>query len=353
MTWPIPSYSKKQINEAGRILVDSENSEIIPIDDEKSQWALEVLNNWRSCHGYPINTFQATLRSKLKSIDHNAIVAQRLKRMPSIIGKLQRFDKMQLSRMQDIGGLRAVVSTLDEVRQLEANYQNSTFNHELLRSLDYIEEPKESGYRSVHLVYRYKNSRRQAYDGLCLELQIRTRLQHAWATAVETVGTFLRHALKSSEGPKDWLSFFSLTGSAFAHLEATPPVPKYAGLSKKETFVTVVEQARQLGVKDKLVAYSIAAERVHMDQKKGMYHLVVLSPEQQTVSITNYGRDSLDAASRDYGEVEHSIAKGEPIQAVLVSAGPIESLRRAYPNLFLDTHEFVEHLNRIEAEALF
>jgi putative GTP pyrophosphokinase len=97
-------YSKNQINKAGDILIAPET-----YSDADQEWASQVLANWRACHGYPINTFQATLRQKLKTIDKRAIVAQRLKRAPSIILKLQRFDGMKLARMQDIGGLRAVV----------------------------------------------------------------------------------------------------------------------------------------------------------------------------------------------------------------------------------------------------
>ena len=45
-------------------------------------------------------------------LDKNAIVAQRMKRAPSISLKLQRFDGMRIACMQDIGGLRAIVSTV-------------------------------------------------------------------------------------------------------------------------------------------------------------------------------------------------------------------------------------------------
>jgi putative GTP pyrophosphokinase len=110
-----------------------------------------------------------------------------MKRAPSIVSKLQRFDGMNLARMQDIGGLRAVLGSVSRVRKLEAMYRNSKFRHVLV----YIAHPKSDGYRGIHLIYRYSNSLAPAYDGLSLELQVRTRLQHAWATAVETMGTFL------------------------------------------------------------------------------------------------------------------------------------------------------------------
>jgi putative GTP pyrophosphokinase len=120
MAWPTPEYSRNQVNKAGNILLRAKEHNYKEI-----LWAIDVLDNWRSCHGYPINTFQATLRQKLSLIDSNAIVAQRLKRMFSIIGKLKRFEFMKLARMQDIGGLRAVVSTLDRVNAVDLSIGKS------------------------------------------------------------------------------------------------------------------------------------------------------------------------------------------------------------------------------------
>ena len=151
MAWPTPRFSKSEINKAGSILVSSNP----PPEDHN--WAQEVLTNWRACHGYPINTFQATLRQKLRHVDTNALVAQRLKRAPTIVDKLTRYPKMKLARMQDIGGLRAVMSTIEQVRKLESDYRNSRFKHKLVNSQDYLTHPKADGYRSSHLIYRYKN----------------------------------------------------------------------------------------------------------------------------------------------------------------------------------------------------
>ena len=128
-----PQFSKNEVNRAGEILARPKD---FPLADQV--WASVVLTNWRACHGYPINTFQATLRAKLKNGYGKAIVAQRLKRAPSIILKLQRFDRMRLARMQDIGGLRAVLSSLSRVRRLEKDYKATKFEHELKNSKDYI-----------------------------------------------------------------------------------------------------------------------------------------------------------------------------------------------------------------------
>lgn len=341
MAWPTPNYSRGEVNRAGDTL-------LAPVEDLK-EWldAWTVLSNWRSCHGYPINTFQATLRQKLQNIDNDAIVAQRLKRAVSIVGKLRRLNSMKLSRMQDIAGLRAVVNSLKSVRELHDNYRSSRFKHELVSERNYIQYPKESGYRSIHLVYRYKSATAPAYNGLLIELQIRSKLQHTWATAVETMGVFLDHALKSSEGPKKWLDFFSLAGAAFAHLERTPRVPGYEDLSAGDVFSLTTEQANDLRVREQLSAFTVLADAISQDKMRGKYHLIILRPSTRTVNIRSFPAEHLDIASEEYAKLERAIQQGDAAQAVLVSAGSVDNLKRAYPNFFLDTRSFITQLNRI------
>lgn len=345
MAFPEPKHSRTQVQRAGELLTaaDAEN------DLDKWLDAFLILSNWRACHGYPINTFQATLRTKLKKIDKDALVAQRLKRTPSILNKLKRFPGMSLSRMQDIGGLRAVVSTLPQLRKVHENYKSTVFTHKLVSEFDYVAAPKQSGYRSIHLVYKYKLRKSSPYEGLQIELQLRTKLQHAWATAVETVGTFLEHSLKSSEGPDEWLDFFALVSSAFSHSEKTALVPGYEHLSKDETYRKTIQEATRLGVKDMLIGYSSAVQSIPAGTARGAYYLVELelTGENKNVRITSFSRDKLEEANTRYTQAEREAASGKPMQVVLVSAGSIDSLKRAYPNYFLDTHEFLQQLEKL------
>jgi hypothetical protein len=300
---------------------------------------------------YPINTFQALLRLKLKNIDSDAIVAQRLKRAPSILAKLQRFEGMKLARMQDIGGLRAVVRNVARVRDLEQSYRTARFKHQLASSKNYIDEPKSDGYRSIHLIYRYANKGVPQYDGLSLELQLRTRLQHAWATAVETMGTFLGQALKSGQGEGEWRSFFSTASAALATIERTAPVPGYEGYDRPEVFAAVAKAESRLRVLDKLRGFAIAADRITTERGQGAFHLVVLDSESRRVSIRPYPIARLEQANADYADIEQRTKAGEPIEAVLVSAGPVSALRKAYPNYFLDTQEFIHQIKKVIAET--
>lgn len=357
MTLPKPLYTRGQVNRAGDILraawaVTEDPATAAGVNPDDFFWAYEVLGNWRACHNYPINTFQATLRNRLKSVDRKATVAQRLKRLPSIIGKLVRFPHMELARMQDIGGLRAIVESVAKVRNLEKIYLESKFQHQLVTPhKDYIEHPKPDGYRGIHLVYRYRNELEPAYDGLQLELQLRTRLQHAWATAVETMGTFLGQALKSGQGEGQWRAFFAISGAAIALLEKCPPVPGYERLSEAQTFAQVAEAEANLRVLEKLRGFSVAADQIKKGKGQGAYHLIVLDSSNKSVVLTPYSTARLEEANAAYSKVEKRTQAGEPIEAVLVAAGPVDALKKAYPNYFLDTHEFIRQIERVIRDA--
>jgi putative GTP pyrophosphokinase len=338
MAFVLPKYSRADVNRAGDILIDTGT-----YSDVEQLWASEVLANWRGAHAYPMNTFQPTLRNKLTAIgDTRAIVAQRLKRTPSIVLKLARFHNMRLARMQDIGGLRAVVANVTTVRKLESAYRSAKFKHVLTGSKDYIQEPKDDGYRSVHLIYRYVNKGATEYNGLSLELQIRTRMQHAWATAVETMGTFLGQALKSGQGDTQWRDFFTVASAALAITERAPSVPGYVHKSTDEVFGELAIVEKRLRVLQKLRSFAIAADRITTDKGQGeTYHLIVLDSASRSVSIRPYSLTRLEEANIAYAEIEKRTKEGEPIEAVLVSAGPVDALRKAYPNYFLDTQQFV------------
>lgn len=341
-----PAYSKSQVNRAGDILAR-------PGDYSAAEqlWAEAVLANWRACHGYPINTFQATLRAKLRNGFGETIVAQRLKRAPSIIFKLQRFPGMQLARMQDIGGLRAVLTSVTRVRALEKSYRQSSFEHILTNSKNYMDEPKDDGYRGVHLIYRYENNRAPAYNGLSLELQIRTQRQHAWATAVETMGTFLGQALKAGQGDQPWREFFQKASAALAIVERTAPVPGFESQDRTRVFRDLATSEARLHVLQRLEGFAIATDQITTERGQGAYHLIILDSERRAVSIRPYAVASLQQATMDYAEVERRAQLGEPVEAVLVSAGPVTALRKAYPNYFLDTQAFVREMNNVISEA--
>lgn len=336
--WAIPEFSKKQVNEAGRIILDPNSGLLRRID------ALNVVNNWRSIHGHPLNTFQTTLRTKGRRVDPDVIVAQRIKRLSSIGQKLLRFNTMTLSQMQDIGGCRAIVSDVDAVISLVDSYLESDIKHRLHTHRDYMASPQSTGYRGVHLIYQYYSDRTATYNGLKIEMQFRSQYQHAWATAVEIVGTFTKQALKSSQGEGEWLRFFSLMGSALAYREGTAPVPHtpankadlVAELNILSTSLDAVKRLKNYGTAPTILDDSLLAN--------DHFFLLDLDVKENTLAVTGYKSKDLARAADDYLKVEQQFTGEHPGDAVLVSVESLSSLRRAYPNYFFDTNLFVELL---------
>ncbi len=349
----VPKESKNQINKAGKILISSNSDSQYQFDEIRR--ALDLANRWRACHAYPINTFQATLRLKIRCFEKGSIVAQRLKRMNTIIDKLKRFPTMNLTDMQDIGGIRAILPHVKDVYVLVENYKkNSNLRHKLVNEKDYIANPRENdGYRSYHLIYKYYNKKNPKYDGLKLELQIRSKLQHVWATAVETMGTFLGQALKSRQGDKEWLDFFAIISSAFAYIEKTAIIPRFSKLSKEQTFQEVANAEANLSALEKMKAFTAAVDSIaKKSDKKYFYHLITLYSLEKRVNVKAYDRNSFREAMKDYSDVEELAANpANKIEPVLVAAGPIDSLRRAYPNFFLDIGDFINIVNSIILKA--
>jgi hypothetical protein len=334
--WAEPLYSKSAIDRAGWQYVDPQTGA------QDRETALARINNWRGSHAFPLNTIQVSLRKRAYGLDGDATVAQRIKRLPSIEAKIRRFANMKLSRMQDLGGCRAIMRDMDSLHELYRLYRLGNGKHILDRRDDYIfENLKQSGYRGIHLVYRYRSDRKQTYNGLKIKIQLRTRLQHAWATAVETVGFFTSQALKSSRGEDLWLRFFALMGSKIALMERSPAIPDTPD-QPSELHRELKKLTGKLGVMDRLTAFgqTLQFAEEHIGAKGAKYFILQLDATQQELRVYKFG--NLMAATDYYDALERAAAHEEATDVVLVSVESLAALRRAYPNYFLDTDLFLE-----------
>lgn len=171
-------------------------------------------------------------------------------------------------------------------------------------------------------------------------MQFRSSLQHAWACAVETVGTFTQQALKSSQGEKNWLRFFALMGTAMALREKSQPVPD-TPTTGRDLSSELRDYARKLDVENCLNGYGKALQILEEPSIKGVrYFLVELDAKAKQTRIKGYRQGELEMASKGYLEAEKKISD-EGSNAVLVSVDSIAALRRAYPSYFLDTGMFI------------
>lgn len=334
--WEIPKYTKSEINKAGKIIADSFST---PKEREE---ALKILNNWRAAHAYPLQVICSNLRQK----NPDAIVVQRLKRLESITGKIQRFPEMQLYKMQDLGGCRVIVDTIEQVYEAIDKYKSSRIRHILKREYDYIANPKESGYRSYHMVYQFHSESKDTYNkNMFIEIQFRTKLQHMWATAVEMMGIYTKSNLKSSQGDYDILRFFTLVSSLFAIQEKMPICPNTSDWADE-----LISEIKYLDNKNNIIStlsglnVSINHASNKYNQKdKNLYYIILLNYDKMTVTVKPFKSSNLETATKLYGKIE----QGSNINVVLVSASSFETLRLAYPNYFADISYFVTKLRRV------
>ena len=341
MRYAKPEYLVQEVNKAGLRLVTARDSfDVEDID------AIQIIDNWRAAHAYPAQTFYMALKRHANKVHAKALVAQRIKRLPSIIAKLAREDRMRLSQMQDIGGCRAVVKNAEQVRLLQSRIEGAQWGHEKLNPKDYIEHPKDSGYRSIHLKYKYTGAGNKAdYSGLKIELQLRTMLQHRWATAVEAADTFTKQALKANRGRAEWARFFALMSSIYALRESTPIVPGTP--SRHQDLVNEISDLdARFHMSAIFAGYAAIFPRVEQ-RKDATYFLLILDPVRRIARVRGFKRDESQQANAEYSSIEQSLASDSLTQVVLVSVSSVAALKRAYPNYFLDTKAFLNDLNRV------
>ncbi len=335
--WEISKYSKSEINKAGSIIAYSSSSK------EDRDNALMILNNWRAAHAYPLQVICSNLRSR----NPDAIVVQRLKRLDSITGKIERFPDMSLYRMQDLGGCRVIVDIIDQVYEAVERYKKSRIRHILKREYDYIQNPKESGYRSYHMVYQFHSDKKETYNkNMFIEIQFRTKLQHIWATAVEMMGIYTKSQLKASKGDKDVLRFFVLVSSVFAKMENMSICPNTV-----DDYNILISEIRKIDNKLNLVsrlsALSVAINHTNASKKmKGKgYYVLILNYKDKLLKVRGFSPNQIELATKVYNDIE---ATNNPeVDVVLVSATSFDTLKAAYPNYFTDISQFVDMMRRI------
>jgi hypothetical protein len=200
------NYSKSRVDRAGQILVELLTADNRTLTRRHAELlkAVEITDWWRSEHAKPLSRVAANLRHYTGK-EGKPIVAQRLKKTPTIADKLTREPTTKLSRMADIGGVRAVLPSQAAAYRVAGHLRK---NWTITRFRDYVAEPKVDGYRALHLINRNR--------GRSIEIQLRTSNQDTWANSVEAYSRTFFPGLKFGGGPQSVKDFFLLFGEMFA-----------------------------------------------------------------------------------------------------------------------------------------
>lgn len=340
MSYPTPpDASKSKLNKAGALIASPSTGTLEALE------AQQLVDQFRAAHTWPMLTARVALDTRAKQVSPAALVVQRLKRMPSIVGKLEGGRIRDVASMQDIGGCRAIMPTIDDVMGLRKVYEtprkHRTFSFRLRN--DYIDNPKTNGYRGLHFVGKYDSPKRPEYRGYCVELQFRTQLMHSWATAVEIVDTFAQAGLKASDPNSfdtDWDYFFSYASAAMA-IEEGAPIPDKAPTSARDV------RKKLSDINGKRLVERIEQWSRTMDEDlsvvpKGIYYILSLDFENDSVEVKQYANAS--AADQVYRQLEADSSTSK--DSVLVAGGNISQIKAAYPNYFIDSGRFTAHMRR-------
>ncbi len=342
--FPQPRYSESEVVKAGKALKGD-----VSWDEENVQdlrHVFRVANNWRDSHAYPTHMVRRALIGKMNSGGRKGLTAARLKRMSSIRKKLRGMS-INLNRIQDLGGCRSILASMDDVRSLVQDLVSDFGPHVLHKQSDHITKPKAGGYRSHHLIFRYGAERADAsFAGRLIELQIRSRLQHSWATAVEAIGLFNGDDLKGGNGDPNWLRFFELIASELAIAENCPELD---GAPSHE------DRVREIRDLDKFLSASSALNNLrqivnytdnYYSPEKGNHYLIRYDRDRSSVQLQAFHSALLATAAYDKAEKEARQSSGR-LTVVLVEVSKLNDLMTAYPNYYGDVSIFVENLGRI------
>ena len=343
MQYPeVPRYSKKDVVRAGKVLRqtlrDGEYDDYGLSLDE----AFRIAHNWRDAHSYPMWRVRLELAAKSRRIDPGYVAASRLKRMDAIRRKLRR--PFTLYQLQDIAGCRVILREIEHVNELAGRYLNGYCIHHVNSEDDYLSSPKPDGYRGQHIILKFNGVHERAvFNRQTIELQIRTRLQHAWATAVEAVGLVKGQDIKGGGGDQDWRTFFQLMSSEIADREDCNPVPGFE-LSASERHKQIKDLSRKLKAVKTLesLGKAVRYDEIAYYGEHSRYFLLQYDYETQNVTVRPY--DTFPQGSNDYVLEERKNAQRN---TVLVEIDQVTDLRKAYPNYFLDVKMFTDCLREV------
>lgn len=321
-----PGGSKSRVNAAGYSIRDQRAS----AED------MHVIDEWRAAHRIVLNTFQASLRSRTRG--KQIIVAQRHKRKNTIFHKLMRLPKMELSRMDDVAGCRLIFRSIAELYEFRESFHKARFNHKRKNETDkydYIKRPKPTGYRGIHDVYSYdvRSKNGDQYRGLLLEIQYRTLVQHAWATAVEVIGFITESQPKFQQGDKRYELCMALASEILsrAHEGKTGPFPDYSHGELLQRFEQVDNEIHII----RTLTGLNSSETVYTDSRNS----ILIFKDDGSLEVKSY-KEAPDAL-RELFRLERDFPA---LDVVLVKADTNEEIRMAFKNYFSDAKDFIKLL---------
>jgi len=318
-------------------------------------------DNFREAHNIIIKLFTIELKKVNFSKQH--LTASRNKRIETIISKLCRPEKPKLDRIHDIAGTRIIfenIKSLEDYIDILENTELLNFKEKINEDknrYNYIKNPKSDGYRSIHKVFYYSsnipystlNEKRFNLENKKIELQLRTRLQHIWATTVEiydiinksNIKTGTHNKLETKEG-----LFFKKCSLVFEGIESNDVEKIKININEIFRDKDLVEIYNRLkGIKN--------IKNIQLPKTLGSDEVFILITDLNKGKTTFFTTDPIEKNDKQdtflinasYRRLEEKNTKGEYI-LLLLTLGDIKKLKNVYPNYFLNTNKFISILKK-------
>ena len=177
---------------------------------------------------------------------------------------------------------------------------------------------------------------------MLVELQIRTKLQHSWATAVEIIDNVEKETLKAGTGRQEYRYFFKLASALFSIEEGTTIV-EGVPTTPDEIIKELYKIENTYHLREKLSAYSNAIKITGKYPRSAAYYLLVTDMRKKAISVTPYSNSEISSATNAYSAKERF--KNNGIDVVLVAGNNFDVIRESYPNYFLEAKFFLQKLS--------
>lgn len=314
--------------------IDRLGNQIRLENDTLGEKTLEELQKYRTSHKETLAQVFNVLCKLNRQMGKINIVTYRIKRIESIIGKLYRYPEMKFSRMWDIGGCRCIVNSNEEVYKLKKLIEQSQ-DLEIRKEYDYIANPKEEGYRSLHLFVSTKD------NPFVIEIQIRNKVDHNWATLVEITDLLFDAKLKEFKKDKDLLRFHFLLSKRYqlTHVEKqeiAKIITKYNYLDKlSEVFSKNYIQIRKRWLE---------IENLHNHN-----YFLIETKKDETPKMTSY--KSFDEAEENYLNIYKNTKNANVVLTHLPKPN-YQQISIAYSNYILTFHTFIDDCYEIYEDLI-
>ena len=309
-------------------------------------------SEFRLGHRNIIEQFRTRSRPHLKKRDH--LFASRIKKRQTIISKLQeRYSEMDLTRMQDIAGCRIFFPSIKDLMAFR-----STFLHLKLRNVariskddqyNYIKKPNPTtGYRGIHDVFQELPTGTPGEIRAKIEVQYRTWVQHAWATALEIWDNYHQKGAKFGREDQNVQRFFLLVSELFwRYLDGGSSHP-FIDSPARKLYSEIRRLDGELGIIDQFLAIYASKTKTRLISRSKV-KIVPHQPQslvlQRSINTEPSKSQQLIVKNSKWDELEENLFKSERTEPgfdfVFVFT---DQYARTYNNYLNNPKSFLQYL---------